>query len=223
MRPLQYRLTELSPITFFGAADDDAETTDPQEGATDDDDSGDILVEDKFSADYVSDLRKEAASHRVKGKEETARADKAEAELAKIQKAEMTDLEAAKTDLETASTELEEALAGQTSAKAELKTERIVNAVTIAALEANFEDPSDALSMISQDDLIDDEGNIVTKTVTSRLSALAKKKPYLLKSHRPGSGDGGGTGTPEDPTTFKSKRDAYLKEMTSTGGRVPKP
>lgn len=223
MRPLQYRLTELSPITFFGAADDDAETTDPQEGATDDDDSGDILVEDKFSADYVSDLRKEAASHRVKGKEETARADKAEAELAKIQKAEMTDLEAAKTDLETASTELEEALAGQTSAKAELKTERIVNAVTIAALEANFEDPSDALSMISQDDLIDDEGNIVTKTVTSRLSALAKKKPYLLKSHRPGSGDGGGTGTPEDPTTFQAKRDAYLKEMTSTGGRVPKP
>ncbi len=221
MRTLQHRLTELSPITFFGAVDDDDETSDPQEGATDDDDSGDILVEDKFSAEYVSDLRKEAASHRVKGKEETVRADKAEAELAKIQKAEMTDLEAAKTDLETASTELEEALAGQTSAKADLRTERIVNAVTMAALEAGFEDPTDALSMISQDDLIDDEGNIVTKTVTQRLSALAKKKPYLLKSHRPGSGDGSGTGTPEDPNTFQSKRDAYLKEMTSTGGRVP--
>ena len=221
MRQLQYRLTELSPITFFGAVDDDDETTDPQEGATDDDDSGDIPVEDKFSADYVSDLRKEAASHRVKGKEETARADKAEAELAKIQKAEMTDLEAAKTDLETASTELEEALAGQSSAQAALQTERIVNAVTIAALEAGFEDPTDALSMISQDDLIDDEGIISTKTVKARLKALADKKPYLLKSHRPGSGDGSGTGTPEDPNSFQATRDAYLKEMTSTGGRIP--
>jgi len=222
VRKLQHRWTEITPIRLFGAEGDDTEA-DSQEDAKNDDEGKDEkpVVEDKFSQDYVEGLRKEAAGHRVKGKEEAARADKAEAELAKIQKAEMTDLEAVKTDLETASTDLEEANATATAATSALRTERIVNAVTMAALEAGFEDPTDALSMISQDDLIDDEGNIVTKTVTTRLSALAKKKPYLLKSHRPGSGDGGGHGTPEDPTTFQSKRDAYLKEMTSTGGRIP--
>jgi hypothetical protein len=107
-----------------------------------------------------------------------------------------------------------------TQATALLKTERIQNAVTMAAIDAGFEDPTDALSMISQDDLVDDEGNIVAKEVKARLKKLADKKPYLLKSHRPGSGDGGGLGKPGGPETFEDKQAAYLEDMTTSGGRI---
>jgi len=217
VRLLQHRWTELSPITLFGAADDDPET-DPQEGANDNDDGDDKpVIEDKFSQDYVEGLRKEAASHRVKGKEQTARADKAEAALAEIKKAEMSDLDAVKTDLETANARAETAETAANAATSQLKTERIQNAVTMAALEAGFEDPTDALSMISQDDLVDDEGNIKAATVTKRLKSLGDKKPYLLKPSGAGRGDGGGRGKGTDPDSPAEKRAAHLKEFEKQG------
>ena len=52
------------------------------------------------------------------------------------------------------------------------------------------------------------------------LKALADKKPYLLKANRSGSGDGGGSGKAPNPDTFEAKQAAYLKDMTTTGGRV---
>ncbi len=221
VRNMQHRWIELSPIRFFGAeedVDDDDKSADPQAGA--EGDGKGKKVEDKFSAEYVADLRKEAAGHRVKGKEETDRADKAEAELAKIKQAEMSDLEASEDKLKEAKSKSKEYKAGEAAARSALRTERIRNAVTMAAFEAKFEDPTDALSMISQDDLVDDEGNIIQKTVKARLDKLAKKKPYLLKTHRPGSGDGGGSGIPEIDDTFDGRVAAALKDMTSTGGRV---
>ena len=221
MRNMQHRWTELEASEFFGADGEEDDPTDPQEGAEDDaGEDDDEIVEDKFSQDYVDKLRKEAAKYRVSGKETAKEVKDLQAKLDKISKAEMSDLEAVKTDLDEASEQLEEAQLSATQANALLKTERITNAVTMAALEAGFEDPTDALSMISQDDLVDDEGNIVTKTVKARLKTLADKKPYLLKSHRPGSGDGGGMGKTGGPETFDDKQAAYLKEMTATGGRV---
>jgi len=221
VRNMQHRWTELEPCFLFGADGESDDPDDPQEGAEGDDGEGDgKSVEDKFSQEYVEGLRKEAAKYRISGKKTTERLEAAEAKLAKMQKAEMSDLEAVKTDLETETSRADEAEKTALQASSQLRTERIRNTVTMAALEAGFEDPTDALSMISQDDLVDDEGDIQTKTVKARLKALADKKPYLLKSHRPGSGDSGGLGKPGGKQSQQDKEDAYLKEMTTTGGRV---
>lgn len=223
MRNMQHRWTKLPIIRFFGAEDDEGKILDPLKGAESDDPAiDDKPSEDKFSSDYVEKLRKENADRRIAAKEAGARATAAETELAKIKQAEMSDLEAATTALETERVAKEEAITAATTAAATLKSVRIQNAVTMAAIEAGFEDPSDALSMISQDDLVDDEGNIVSATVTKRLNALAAKKPYLLKAHRPGRGDGGPAGKPGDPDTHEGKAANYLKQMTETGGRVPR-
>jgi hypothetical protein len=222
VRTMQHRWTELTASHLFGADGEEDPDTDPQEGAEDDaDDDDKDLGEDKYSQEYVEGLRKEAAGHRVSGKKTASALAKAEAELAEIKKADMSDLEAAKTDRDSATIRADEAELTATQATALLKTERIQNAVTMAALDAGFEDPTDALSMISQDDLVDDEGTIVAKTVKSRLKTLADKKPYLLKAHRPGSGDGGPTGKTGGPETYEDKQAAYLKDMTASGGRVP--
>ena len=209
-------LVELVPIALYGAEDDDDSADDD---ASQEDDTKPVV--DKFSQEYVDKLRKEAAGYRVSAKESKTLLEEKEAELAKIRQAEMNDLEIATTSLEAESLKVAELEARAVSAEANLKTVTITNAVTLSAIEAGFEDPTDALSMISQDDLIDDEGSISTKTVKARLKALADKKPYLLKTHRPGSGDGGPTGEPADQDTFEAKQAAYLKEMTTTGGRIP--
>ncbi len=225
MRNMQHRfsgLVGLEPVALYGADGDENDenvVTDPQEGAGGD---GTNSSENKemFDADYVKKLRNEAAKYRVSDKNTTTELEAVRKKLADIEKAEMSDLEGARTDLETATTDLEKATVRASAAESSLKTERIRNAVTMAALEAGLEDPSDALSMISQDDLVDDEGNIDGKTVKAKLKALASKKPYLLKSHRPGSGDGAGAGKPGDPDTFEAKERAYLEQYTKTGGRV---
>ena len=209
-------LVELVPIALYGAEDDDDSADDD---ASQEDDTKPVV--DKFSQEYVDKLRKEAAGYRVSAKESKTLLEEKEAELAKIRQAEMNDLEIATTSLEAESLKVAELEARAVSAEANLKTVTITNAVTLSAIEAGFEDPTDALSMISQDDLIDDEGSISTKTVKARLKALADKKPYLLKTHRPGSGDGGPSGKPADQDTFEAKQAAYLKEMTTTGGRIP--
>ena len=221
MRNMQHQWKKLEAGWLFGADGDDDDSAESQEDADNDtSDDGDDSSEDKFSQDYVDKLRKEAAKYRVSGKETAKEVKDLQAKLDHISKAEMSDLEAVKTDLETAETSLEELQLSEAKATMLLKAERIRNAVTMAALEAGFEDPTDALSMISQDDLVDDEGNIVAKEVKSRLKKLTDKKPYLLKSHRPGSGDGGGLGKTGGPESFDDKQAAYLKEMTATGGRV---
>ncbi len=225
MRNMQHQWMELSPIRLFGADGDGNDSDESQEDASSDgsgesEDTSDDSTEDKYSQEYVDKLRKEAASRRVATNDAKAEVKALADKLAAIEQADMSDLEKTKTRLEEAQAELDAAKADSTSALANLKTERIRNAVTMAAVEAGFVDPSDALSMISQDDLVDDEGTIISKTVKARLKALADKKPYLLQKNRPGSGDGGGTGKPGQPPTQKEKTAAYLKQMTETGGRV---
>ncbi len=224
MRKLQHRWIELLPVRLFGA-DGENDPNDPKKGAKDEGkgegkSKGKDKPVDKFSLEYVEKLRKEAASRRVSEKETAEELVAAKAELAEIKKAEMSDLDKVKTDLEEATERADVAEKTALQSSSQLKTERIRNAVTMAAFEAGFEDPTDALSMISQDDLVDDEGTVLTKTVKARLKALADKKPYLLKKNRPGSGDGGGRGDGSDPKSFDSVQAAYLKKMTETGGRV---
>jgi len=222
VRNMQHRWTPLTPIRLFGAEEEVVVAADPQEGAVNDEpaDDDDAPV-DKFSPEYVATLRKENADRRIAAKKAEDRATALEAQLAKIKLAEMTDLEAAKTELEAAQSALSELQTSTTAANAALKTERIQNAVTMAALEADFEDPTDALSMISQDDLVDDEGNIDGKAVKGALKKLSDRKPYLLKSHRPGSGDGGGKGsTTPDIETHEGRVAAHKQKMIESGGRV---
>ncbi len=225
MRKLQHRWIELPSIRLFGA-DGENDPNDPKKGAKDEGEGkakskGDGKpVEDKFSLEYVEKLRKEAASRRVSEKETAEKLATVAAELAEIKKAEMSDLDKVKTELEEATERADLAEKTALQSSSQLKTERIRNAVTMAAFEAGFEDPTDALSMISQDDLVDDEGTVLTKTIKARLKSLGDKKPYLLKKNRPGSGDGGGLGSNDDPKSFDSRKAAHLKQMTDTGGRV---
>jgi len=211
------------PIALFGADGEGGnEVTKPQEG------SGEPVVTtentnkvESFDASYVETLRKEAAARRTAAKEATERADKLQAELEKRKLAEMGELDAAKALLEAEQKKTNELTTSAAKAQTELASERISNAVTLEAIEAGFQDPRDALSMISQDEILDDDGQVSSKTVKARLKALADKKPYLLKKASVGSGDGGaGVITPENPKDFDSKVKAYRDRFTTTGGRI---
>jgi len=214
-------LKELIARALYGAeGDEDSGDDESQEDIDDSGDGGDDDSKVTFDRAYVDKLRKEAAGRRVETKSEKRRADDAESRLAKIQQAEMNDLEKATANIEATTTKLSEAEAAKVTAETKLVEERIRFAVTIAAAEAGFVDPTDALSMISQDELVDDEGEVSAKTVKARLKALSDKKPYLLKAAGSGSGDGGGRGKAPDADTFAGKQAAYLEQMTTTGGRV---
>jgi hypothetical protein len=214
----------ISAMKLFGAdgeddPDPDSQADDDDDASDDDDDSGDGPT--TYDQAYVDKLRKEAAGRRVSAKTESERADAAEAALAKLKEAEMNDIEKATTAAEKAVKTATDAEARATAAEAALKQTNIRQAVTLAAIEQNFQDPTDALTMISQDDLVDDEGEISAKAVKASLTKLAKAKPYLLGTKKRTSGDGGPKGNPADEDSYEKKREAYLKEMTTTGGRVP--
>jgi len=195
-------------------------------GAEGDEVDPDSQVEDVIEADddepevydkaYVERLRREAADRRVKAKEEAEARKKLEAELAKIKKAEMDDVERLQAELEEAKAAEAEALAAASSASVNLLNERIRNTVYREAVDAGFQDPEDALSMISQDDILED-GDVSTREVRKKLKSLADKKPYLLKRPGPGDGDGGTRGTPPDPDTFKGKVEKYKEQLRTTG------
>jgi len=212
----------LSVRKLYGADDEgDDSAADSQEEDDGDDDSD---VDDSpvtFDQAYVDKLRKENADRRIKAKEASEKATALETELAKIKEAEMNDIEKAQAAVEAATKKSADAEARAVDAEGALRETTIQTAVTVAAMEANFQDPSDALSMIPQDGLLDEEGEISDKAVKASLGKLAKAKPYLLKAPGKGSGDGGPTGRPADKQGFEAKQKAYLEEFTTTGGRVP--
>ena len=214
----------ISTQRLYGADGEDVDPN-PDSQADDDDGSDDGDNADDgpttFDQAYVDKLRKENAARRVSTKEAGERAIAAEAELAKIKEAEMNDLEKATSAVEKAAAKEVAAEARAVAAETQLQQTLVSTAVTLAAVEQNFQDPTDALSMISQDDLVDDEGEVSAKAVKAALTKLAKAKPYLLGTKKRGSGDGGPTGSPADEKSFESKQKAYLEQMTTTGGRVP--
>jgi hypothetical protein len=210
----------ISTQRLFGA-DGESEDTDTDSQVEDEgsDDTDDGVT--TFDQSYVDKLRKENAARRISAKEATDRATAAEAELAKVREAEMNDLEKATAAVVKAAKDKEDAEARAVAAEARLRQTEISTAVTLAAVEANFQDPTDALSMISQDELLDEEGEISAKAVKAALAKLAKAKPYLLGTKKQSKGDGGPIGNPADQESFAAKQKAYLEQMTTTGGRVP--
>jgi hypothetical protein len=223
----------LAAVELYGADDDDeaakakaaaeakASEGTPQEGAESDDGDGDGEGKEliTFSQEDMSKVRSEAAGHRVKGKETAAALEAAEAELKELKQAEMSEIEKLKSDLEDSQKAATEAETARVAALADATSFKIHTSVTLAAIEAGFQDPEDALGMISQDELVDDEGQVVTKTIKARLKALADKKPYLLKQPTSGSGDGGPTGRPEDADSDEAQVKAYHDQFLA-GGRV---
>ncbi len=215
-----FKATEL-----FGADDGDEdgdETDPPQEGAEDGDGDGDGDGDKDpitFSQEDMSKVRSEAAGHRVKGKETQVALEAAEAELKELKKAEMTEIEKLKSDLADSQKAATEAETASVAALADAASYKIRTSVTLAAIEAGFQDPEDALGMISQDEIVNDEGEVVSKTIKARLKSLADKKPYLLKQPTKGGGDGGPLSRPEDQDTNEAQVDAYHKQFIA-GGRV---
>ena len=213
----------FTPSALFGADDDgdgDGEPDPSQaEGDAGDGDGGEGEGDDPitFSQEDMSKVRGEAAGHRVKGKETQAALDKAEAELKELKQAEMTEIEKLKSDLAESQTAATEAEAGRVAALADAASFKILTSVTLAAIEAGFQDPADVLGMISQDEIVDDEGEVVTKTIKARLKSLGDKKPYLLKQPGSGSGDGGPTGRPEDADSDEAQVTAYHNQFLNQG------
>lgn len=224
MRNTRNWWVEFVPSDLYGSDGSDDDDTksqvddDKNSDDDNDDDDDDDGNPDKVSPEYIAKLRKESAAKRIKAKEANARAEKAEAELAEIKKSEMTDLEKAATELKDSTSELDSEKKLRLAAESDLKSERINNAVTLAAVDEGFVDPKDALSMVSQDDLVDDDGEIDEKSVKTSLKNLAKKKPYLLKKNSKGTGDGGGSGKTDDSSP-EAKQKQYLEQMTA-GGRI---
>jgi hypothetical protein len=175
----------LVAVELYGADDDEEETGEEtsQEEAELEDGDGD--GEDKepitFSQEDMSKVRSEAAGHRVKGKETQAALEAAEAELKELKQAEMSEIEKLKSDLEESQKAATESETARVAALADAASFKIHTSVTLAAIEAGFNDPEDAIGMISQDELVTDEGQIVSKTIKVRFKVLVDKKSYLLK------------------------------------------
>ncbi len=217
----------LAAVALYGADDDDeaakakaaSEKTSQEEAESEDGDGdGDTKVEAKtYDEDYVAKLRKENAERRVGGKETAATLEKVEAELKELKQAEMTEIEKLKSDLEDSTKAATEAETARVAAVADAASFKILTSVTLAAIEAGFQDPEDVLGMISQDELVNDKGEIVTKTIKARLKSLGDKKPYLLKQPGSGSGDGGPNKRPEDQDSDEAQVTAYHKQFIDQG------
>jgi hypothetical protein len=140
-----------------------------------------------FDAEYVKKLRTESADYRTKLREaekqlkrlaefEDAEKKRQEAELSEKDK-----LEKRLADLESTNSQLSERYASA----------RLRHAVEIAAVTMQFADPEDAYNLADMSGAeIAEDGKITG--VKEALEALAKAKPYLIKS-----GNGKPPGTPQ--------------------------
>ena len=208
-------------VELYGAdgEGEEAEEETSQEEAESEDGGGEETDPITFSQEDMSKVRGEAAKHRVNAKENATALEAAQAELKELKEAVMTEIEKLKSNLEDSQTAIRESEAATVAALADALSFKIHTSVTLAAIEAGFQDPEDALGMISQDELVNDEGQIVTKTIKARLKALGDKKPYLLKQPGSGSGDGGPNKRPEDQDSDEAQIKAYHNQFIA-GGRV---
>lgn len=204
--------------------DDDSTDSDSQVGSDSDaidDNDGDSDNDSSktFSAAYVKNLRKENAAARIKAKETNEELTSTQAKLREREQADMTDVEKMRSDLEAAQAALETITSERDSAATSLKSERINSAVIVKATSLGFNDPSDALSMIDVDELVDDEGVVKPKAVIGALEKLAKQKPYLVGSGK-GSGDGGVIGSKPADSKSPEALEAKYAEHFKQRGRV---
>ena len=172
--------------------DDDADDDDSDDDADEDDAEDDTDEKSKKSdtAALRKALREERAARKALEKDKAAR-DKAAARQKKGEENELTTL---KHDHEEATTKLGRLAAGFLTA--ELNT-----AIREEARSQKFRDPSDALALISREDLDfeqdeDDPSKVEidADSVKDALKALARKKPHLIASGTDDDGPTGSTG-----------------------------
>lgn len=157
---------------------------------------------DTFDRAYVEGLRRENAKHRT-------RATEAEGKLADIEREQMSELDKAK-----AGEKDEKAL--RISAEKALASERLSNFVRGQA--SKFHNPQDAVDLIDLGSIeVDDDGDPNKEAVEKLLAAVAKDKPYLLKSAGKGSGDGGPQGKPDGDPSDSDKVKAERKRLIDAG------
>lgn len=144
-------------------------------------------------------------------KERKANADK-DRELRRLQKAEEDRANAEKTEVQRAKDDAEKAKSRSERLAAGFLSEKLNNAIRVAANKANFHDPDDAIMAVDRDMISyeqDDEDpakvTIDKKTIESAVKKLATSKPHLIKT---GTDDGGPTGSQFGGGTRGSKKDA---------------
>lgn len=120
--------------------------------------------------------------------------------LQEYEEAERKRKEAEMTELEKAQTKLSEMEQQMAALKDQNRQARITAAVKLKAAELNFHDPSDASAFIDGAALtLTDEGEV--EGVEPALKALAKARPYLVKSDAgpksPPDGDKRNVGKPK--------------------------
>lgn len=108
----------------------------------------------------------------------------AEAKLREKERADMDETTRAKA-------ELEEAKAERQRLEDELKTERLHNAF-LASNTITWHDPELAMSHVDLDGVLKDDGTVDSKALKASIQALAKSKPFLVKTE--GENGGGGNG-----------------------------
>lgn len=131
----------------------------------------------KMYEEHTSGLKSALKSERDKAKAATDQAKR----LAELEEAEKKRKESELSELQKAQTkqaELEKQIAQQAEA---LKSTRLRHAVEIAAARANFQDPEDAYRLADLSEVEVSEDGKVTG-VDKALEALAKKRPYLIKT-----------------------------------------
>lgn len=198
------KATRFVRVPFFGAEDPAGQTPQVPAGdpaTTDANEPTTPPVEGKtYTQAEVDKLINESKGYRK-------RAQDSEKLLKEINDAQLSEIDKAKKDAETFAKERDDA-------RAELRRERFQAAVLNAAYKAKFNDPSDAISLISMNDVeLDDEGKPKTNSLTSAIERLTKSKPYLITAPSAGDGDGGARGT--TPTTDKSAE--WKKEYQDRG------
>ena len=184
-----------------GEADPSGQAPNPAglepEGDEDEDDAGDGKA---LSADRK--LRHENAQLRQRAKA-------AEAERDRLKAANLTDFE--KERLARASAEAE-----RDQLKKAQREDRIAYAIRAKAVELNFHDPEDAVSLVNLDAIdISHDGRPDGRSVKAAVEKLVKDRPHLVKQPAPGGGDGGAK-TPPTPKTWedavKAREEILLRQ-----------
>lgn len=173
-------------------------TTQGQESAVGDDGSKTTSTDDGKKADtvdpQVKELRGENAATRKKLRE-------AEAKLAELERAQMSDLEKAQADAAKAREEADQAIRSRNNALAS-------SAISNAAVAAKFHAPSDAVDLLASKVEFDADG--VPTNVDALVKSLVAERPHLVNLGGPGAGGAPGAATPSGQPENKLSRDDFL-------------
>jgi hypothetical protein len=188
LRLLRKYVTQLPVPTGF-EPEGDPPDTDEEETPPGDDDGGD---ESGGSGDDDKPVTREEFQKLFQRMQAAdRRASTAETKLKEKEKAELGDLERAQRDAKEAQDKLKEV-------QGDLQTERLHNAF-LASNTVTWHDPTIAMGMLDLDGVQKDDGTIDHKALKAGITALAKEKPFLVKTEEEGQGGGRKTGPTGQP------------------------